>query len=160
MVSPIFRELAGPFWPFFPFEESRYLYERGGRRLLDAWDHVCGQATESGNAEELHAARDDYQSALLAHLKILDGLLILAMRFEGEYRHPEIAKLVAHERDELQMHYNSLFPRWQTLEDLEAILLERISLPNDRLKALAAKNPPPQAWYDEHEAPRRRSKRK
>ncbi len=34
------------------------------------------------------------------------------------------------------------------LDDLEVILLERVSLSNDQLKELAAKCPP-QAWYDE-----------
>jgi hypothetical protein len=52
-------------------------------------------------------------------------------------------------RSLLQKHYDSLFPRWQTLEDLEAILLERISIPNEQLKELAAKYPPPPAWYEE-----------
>lgn len=149
MVSPVLRELAGPFRPFFPFEEPWYFYERGGRHLLHAWDQVCRQAIESGNAEVLHAARDDYQTFLLAHLKILDGLLILATRFEGEYRHIKIDKLTANTRDELQKHYDSLFPRWQTLEDLEGILLERISLSNEQLKASAAKYPPPAAWYNQ-----------
>jgi hypothetical protein len=159
MASPVLRELAGPFRPFFPFEEPWYVYERGGKHLLHAWDHVSRQAIESGNAEELHAVRDDYQTFLHGHLKILDGLSILATRFNGEYRHPEIAGFVKRARDDIQKHYDSLFPRWQTLEDLEAILLERISLPNDRLKELAAKYPPPQSWYDEDETPRRRKKR-
>ena len=153
MVTPVLRELAGPFRPFFPFEEPWYHYERGGRHLLHAWDDVCRQAIASGSAEELHAAREGYQTFLLAHLKILDGLQILATRFEGEHHHPEIDKLVSRTREQLQKHYDSLFPQWQTLEDLEAILLERISLPNAQLKELAAQNPPPQKWYDEAEIP-------
>lgn len=153
MVSPVIRELAGPFRPFFPFEEPWYFHQRDARHLLDAWNHVCRRATETGSAEELHAARDDYQAFLLAHLKILDGLLTLSTRFEGEHPHAEIARLLAPTRERLQKHYDSLFPRWQTLEDLEAILLERVSLPSDQLKALAAKHPPPQSWYDEADAP-------
>ena len=144
MVTPVLRELAGPFRPFIPFEYAR--------DVSDAWERVCRQATQSGSAEELHAAHDDYQAFLLAHLKILDGWLTLLGRFPREYP-PGLAQDFTSIREELQKHYDSLFPRWHTLEDLEAILLERISLPNDQLKTLAAKNPPPQSWYDEAETP-------
>jgi hypothetical protein len=144
MVTPVLRELAGPFRPFIPFEYAQY--------VSDAWDRVCRQATQGGNAEELHLTRDDYQTFLLAHLKILDGWLTLLSRFPREYP-PGFAEDFASIRDQLQKHHDSLFPRWQTLEDLEAILLERVSLSNDQLKALAAKNPPPQSWYDEAQTP-------
>ncbi len=144
MVTPTLRELAGPFRPFIPFEYAR--------DVSDAWDRVCRNATQSGSAEELHAARDDYQMLLLAYLKILDGWLTLLSRFPCEYP-PGFAEEFTSIRDQLQKHYDSLFPRWQTLENLEAILLERISLPNEQLKELAKKNPPPQAWYDEANEP-------
>jgi hypothetical protein len=153
MVTPMLRELAGPFRPFFLFDEPWFLYERNARHVTDAWDHVCRQAIQTGSAEELHAIRDDYQSILLAHLKILDGCLILLSRLQGEYPHERFAERLPLFRDALQKHYDALFPRWQTLDDLEAMLLERASLPNDQLKALAAKYPPPQAWYDETDAP-------
>lgn len=153
MVTPLLRELAGPFPPFFRFEEPWFLHDRNVRRLQDAWNHVCGQAIRGGSAEELHAARDDYQAILLGHLKILDGCLALVSRFEGEFPEAELAERFAQTRNELQKHYDALFPRWQTIDDLEAMLLERASLPNDQLKELAAKHPPPQAWYDEADAP-------
>ncbi|QJW95604.1 hypothetical protein [Frigoriglobus tundricola] len=148
MVTPMLRELTGPFPPFFHFEGPWFLHERSARHLIDAWDHVCQRAIQEGNAEDLHAARDDYQAVLLAHLKILDGYLLLLDRFAGEYPTEFVDRLIPG-RDRLQKHYDALFPRWQTIDDLEAMLLERISLPNDRLKALAEKYPPPQAWYDE-----------
>ena len=144
MVSPVLRELAGPFRPFIPFEYAQ--------NVSDAWARACRQATEIGDADELHAARDDYQAAMLAHLRILDGWLTLLSRFPREYP-PGFAERMTSGREQLQKHYDSLFPRWQTLEDLEAILLERVSVPNDQLKALAAENPPPQSWYDEADAP-------
>ena len=151
MVTPMLRELAGPFHPFFPFEEPWFLYERGARHLIDAWNHVCREAIQNGSAEELHATRDDYHAVLLGHLKILDGYLMLSGRFGEGHFHPE---RLTRFRDQLQAHYDALFPRWQTLDDLEGILLERISPSNDQLKALAATHPPPQAWYDEiNEAP-------
>jgi hypothetical protein len=143
------RELAGSVPPFFHRDERWFLHERDTRRLRDAWDRVCDRAIQNGSAEELHAARNDYQAVLLAHLKILEGYSVLLTRFDGPHPDAALADRLAHTRDELQTHYDWLFPRWQTLDDLEAILLERISLPNDRLKTLAAKCPPPPAWYDE-----------
>ena len=149
MVTPMLRELAGRFPPLFPFEEMRFLRDRGVRHLLDAWDNACRQAIRDGAAEELHAVRDDYQAILLGHIKILDGYLLLVSRFEPEQgRNERLARF----RDDLQKHYDALFPRWQTLDDLEAMLLERISPSNEQLKALAANSPPPQAWFDgDHE---------
>lgn len=151
MVTPMLRELAGRFPPFYQFEEMWFLHDRGARHLTDVWNHVCREAIQNGSAEELHATRDDYQAVLLGHLKILDGYLMLSGRFNDERFH---AERMTRFRDQLQAHYDALFPRWQTLDDLEAILLERISLTNDQLKALAVTHPPPQAWYDEiNEAP-------
>ena len=77
MVTPLLRELAGPFRPFIPFGYAR--------DVSDAWERARRQATENGRAEELHSARDDYQALLLAHLKILDGWLMLLRRFPREY---------------------------------------------------------------------------
>ena len=150
MVTRMLHELAGPDLPF-RFEEPWLLQERNVQRLIAAWDHICRQAIQNGSAETLHAAREDYQTVIQGYLKILDGYLTLLSRFEGEHPHAEFAERVTRSSDQLQRHYDSLFPRWQTLEDLEAILLERISLPNDQLKALAAKYPPPQSWYNETE---------
>lgn len=144
MVTPLLRELAGPFRPVIPFEHAQ--------DVSDAWERACRRATQSGDAEELHAARDDYHAALSAHLKILDGWLTLLSRFPREYP-PGFAQRMTASRDQLQKHYDALFPRWQTIDDLEAMLLERISLSNDQLKELAAKRTPPQAWYDEADAP-------
>jgi hypothetical protein len=140
MVTALLRELAGPFQPIIPFE---YAHE-----VTRAWNRACDAATRTGCADDLHAARDDYQTALLAHLKILDGWFTLLDRFPHEF--PDgFAERMASNREALQRHYDALFPRWQTIDDLEALLLERASLPNARLKALAAAHAPPQAWYDE-----------
>ena len=146
MVTRLLRELA-PYPPFFPLEEWWFDCERAPR-LVDAWDRVCDEAIQNGSAEDLHAARDDYHAVLLGQLKILDGYTLLLGRFESRYP-SGLAERISRTRDQLQEHFNFLFPRWQTLDDLEAILLERVSLPNDQLKALAKSNPPPQAWYDE-----------
>lgn len=153
MVTPLLRELAGPFPARFLFERPWYVHERSARELTHAWDRTCDRALRTGSAEELHTTRDDYQVILLSHLKILDGYIALLNQFQGDIPGAEFAERFEHTRDELQKHYDALFPRWQTIDDLEAILLERASLPNDQLKELAAKYPPPQSWYDEADAP-------
>lgn len=148
MATAVLRELAGPY-PRVWFEEPWFLYERTERGLTDGWERVARKALADGSAEELHAARDDYEAVLLGHLKILDGYLLISNRFGEEGPLADVAGRVAGARDRLRKHYDSLFPRWKTLDDLEAILLELTSVPHDRLKELAAQYPPDPSWYKE-----------
>ncbi len=149
MVTALLRELAGPYPPFFPFEELWHLYHHAPQHLVSAWENACRRALQTGDAEELHATRNDYQALLLGHLKVLDGHLMLFQCFLNEYPHRQFEERMRRTRDALQRHYDALFPRWQTIDDLEALLLERASISNEQLKALAAAHAPPQAWYDE-----------
>lgn len=148
MVTPVLRELAG-LCPPLPFKDSWFLPDDIAQRFTTAWEQIRRRVIQSGSAEELHATRDDYQAALLGYLKILDGYLTVMSRFRSEDSHRELLERITLNRDQLQKHHDSLFPRWQTLADLEAILLEQISLPNEQLKELAAKYPPPPGWYNE-----------
>jgi hypothetical protein len=50
---------------------------------------------------------------------------------------------------ELRKQYDALLVRWQTLDDLTQILIEKFSLPAEKLRELAAKYPPPQSWFEE-----------
>jgi hypothetical protein len=138
----------------FDVEGWSYLFleERLHRRILDAWQRACAECLRTGLAEPLHASRDDYQSMLLAYLKILDAQSVLFCLWETEELFPpELIRDIATARESLQKHYDSLFPRWQTLEDLEGILLEPLTPSNDRLLKLAERYQPPQAWYDDHD---------
>lgn len=147
MVRPVLRELTHLHREFF-FREPWFLYRRAGQHWKRAWQDVARRSLETGSGDELHTARGDYRAALLAHLKILDGLHVLAIQL-NDFPPPEFGDDLAAVRGELQSHYDSLFPRWQTLDDLEAILLEQFSVPNERLTALAATHAPRQSWYDE-----------
>jgi hypothetical protein len=69
--------------------------------------------------------------------------------FNGDSDQKASIERIVSVKEKLEKHYHWLFPRWQTLEDLEAILLERISLPNEALKQLAVKYPPLPKWYNE-----------
>ncbi|MGL6072636.1 MAG: hypothetical protein ACRC8S_00615 [Fimbriiglobus sp.] len=125
------------------------MLEKGlGRRVAEAWQRACQESLRTGLAEPLHTSRKSYQSTLLAHLKILDGYSELINLSETD-DHLELLREVESDRAELQKHYDSLFPRWQTLEDLEGILLEPLTLSNERLLKLSEKYPPPQSWYDD-----------
>ena len=128
--------------------EPWWLYERMGRELLDAWDRVCKERLDAGDAEPLHDVRDEYLRVLLAHMKIIDGYLSLLDRDDSP-RATAHADQVRATHQLLQQHHDKLFPRWQTLDDLEGILLAPLTPNNEALKALAAKSPPPQSWYDE-----------
>jgi hypothetical protein len=145
MVTPVLRELAGT---NLAQPSPGKLLEDVALRLTTAWEKTCHRAITTGNAEELHATRDDYQATLLGYLKILDGWLTVMSRFPGEYSEQSL-KAVSLNQEQLQQHYGFLFPRWQTLDDLDAILLERVAIPNERLNSLAAKFPPPSSWYEE-----------
>lgn len=148
MVASVLHELADPYPPL-PSKEWWFLFEGVVQHLPTAWEQTCSRIIQTASAEELQATRDDYHAALLGYLKILDGCLAVMSRFNGDDSNKDLLNRISLSRDELQKHYDSLFPRWQTLDNLEAILLERISLPNEQLKDLAAKYPPPAAWYDE-----------
>jgi hypothetical protein len=147
IANAMLQELFGPY-PFLWFMEPWFWLDR---HLIDAWERACSKSLKTGDAEPLHSAHEDYQIVLLGQMKILDGHLMLVDRLGDDYDLPpgEIRKRMLEVRDDFQKHYDSLFPRWQTLEDLAGILLERITPSNDRLKELAQKYPPPQSWSDE-----------
>jgi hypothetical protein len=137
MVTPVLHELAS-LSPPLPYREAWFLPGHITQRLITAWDQTCQRITQTGSTEELHAIREDYQATLLGYLKILDGYLAVMSYFLVDEPEGLLLNRFKTNRFLLQKHYDSLFPRWQTLEDLEAILLERISIPNEQLKELAA----------------------
>ena len=146
MVAAPVREL------FEPFSRTRQPEpwvrpELIGESLVSAWDRVSADTLQDGDADPLHATRDDDRSGLLAALQLLDGYLTLSAR-SGDP-----ADRLRASRDTLQKHSDSLFPRWQTLDDLEGILLERITPSREERLELVKRFPPPQAWYDETENP-------
>lgn len=147
MVKPILHALVEPS-PWLGLPEPWSRFHRHGRRWKLAWDEAAQRAIQTGDAGELHAVRDDYEAVLRGHLKMIDGYLLVSDRFNGGIPHPEFLERLAETRDELRKHYDSLFPRWQTLEDLEAILLASVSPGHERLKSLAAAHTPPESWYD------------
>ena len=147
MVSSVLRELAGPY-PLLPFiQEPWFLREPLARHLISAWEQTSRRVAHDGTAEELHASRGDYEIVLLGYLKILDGYRTLMGRFGGEPQE-EVVSHIGLCLDQLQKHYDSLFPRWQTLDDLQMMLHERYSYSPEQLRALLIQSPPPRNWQD------------
>lgn len=150
MSAGLIRELYAPY-PFYRLREPWLLYEHAGRHVLRAWERVCADALGTGDAEPLHQVRERYQTALLGHLKVLDGYLMLLTGAQEPFDTPpnEHHDLLGTSRDEIRKHYDALFPRWQTLEDLEGILLDRITPSNEALTELAKRSPAPASWYEQ-----------
>jgi hypothetical protein len=140
MVATPVRELFAPFSPDFWAPAANL-----GESLVRAWDKVCADTLASGDAEPLHTTRDTYRAGLSAALATLDGYQSIADGSDDS----DAAERIGRSREQLLRHYDSLFPRWQTLDDLEGILLERITPTREELKELAKRYPPPQAWYDD-----------
>jgi hypothetical protein len=119
-------------------------------KLRELWNRTSREAAEGRRIEVLHAARDDYQSLLRGHLRLLEDYLTLAelhQRMMGA--DPAWVVELTQAVDDLKNLYGELFPRWQTVEDLHQLLIEKFSLPADKLRELAAKNPPPASWVEE-----------
>ena len=120
--------------------------------LATDWDRLCREAVRAGRVPELHAARGDVQALFHAHLQILDGCLTVADRLGGP---PAEADRLAAVRADIQRLHDGLFPRWQSEDDLDDILVDLLSIPNERLIALAQGSPPPVWWWADDDDPSR-----
>ncbi|MCI0702195.1 MAG: hypothetical protein L0241_14015 [Planctomycetia bacterium] len=78
------------------------------------------------------------------------GLLDLHARLTERDLSPHYArKELSQVIEELVKLRENIFSDWRTADDLANILVEKFSLPAEKLKELAAKYPPPQSWYEE-----------
>ena len=118
--------------------------------LRDLWERTSRDAAANRKVDDLHAARDAYRALLQGHLRLLEDYLSVAELHQlhmgsASKRIAELRRAV----DDLRQLHDELFPRWQTLDDLHAILTQKLTLPNAKLDELAAKHSPPQSWYEE-----------
>lgn len=118
--------------------------------LRELWERTSRDAAATRKVEELHAARDAYRALLQGHLRLLEDYLSVAQLHQLHLGPPSerISELRRAVENLRQLH-DELFPRWQTLDDLQAILTKKFTLPAAKLDELAAKSPPPQSWLDE-----------
>ncbi|HET6574779.1 MAG TPA: hypothetical protein VFG68_14335 [Fimbriiglobus sp.] len=122
--------------------------------LRGQWERTSREAARTRTIDELHAARGEYHALLNGHLRLVEeyrSLTEVHQRVFGS--DPAWAAELKQAAGELRKLYDELFPRWQTREDLTGILIDKFTLPNAALIALAEKHPPPPSWYDETDDP-------
>jgi hypothetical protein len=146
MLRDLFRPHAMADFPGPFASRARQVVEE----LRSDWDRTCRDAAENRRIEDLHAAREDYQSLLKGHLRLLEDYLSLTELHQRAFGSntlwiDELNRAVS----ELRNLYDELFPRWKTSQDLAQLLIEKFSLSNEQLQTLALKQPPPQSWYEE-----------
>src|SRR5947208_1685385 len=96
--------------------------------LRDLWERTCRAAAEARKVEELHAVRDEYHALLKGHIRLLDEYRTLTELHQRAFGpNPARTAELDEARAELHSLYDSLFPRWQTLDDLYQILIEKFS---------------------------------
>jgi hypothetical protein len=107
------------------------------------------------DARQVHELRSAFFFALDRDIELIRTILqilpqatqLAGASFPNSERLPSIRK-------ELEDFREILDERWQTLEDVEAMIAsEKIALTEDRLRELAVKYPPPQSWFEETEKP-------
>lgn len=123
-------------------------YESGVHLSLELWEDLCEEALRKGDAAPLHAQRDSCESFLRSGLENIDACLRVTEGHADPATGVLRARLTAL-RDQLATKYSELFPKWQTVEDLEEILLTPRIPPLDVRIGLARRFPPPQSWFDE-----------
>lgn len=150
MAATLLRELFRPrAMDDFPGPFARRARETA-EQLRELWDRTSRDAALNRRLDDLHAARDDYHALLLGHLRLLQDYLALSKLHQRAFDSDpiwldELDRAVA----QLKGLYDELFPRWNTAADLHQLLVERFSLPADKLRELAAKSPPPTSWAEE-----------
>ena len=123
-------------------------YEHGVHLSLKLWEDLCEEALRTGDAAPLHAQRDSCESFLRGGLENID----VCLRVTEGHADPATGVLrvrLTALRDQLATKHGELFPKWQTVEDLEDILLAHITPNHEAFVELANRFPPPQSWYDE-----------
>ncbi len=118
-------------------------------RLEETWARLCELAIAAG-LEVLHPRRDQIAENFAVKAEMVRRGIDLASRMELLLGHPlDGADRLRGAAEQLQQFKVSVLDRWQSPDDLAEMLIEKIHLPIEYLDALAAKNPPPQSWYDE-----------
>jgi hypothetical protein len=115
-------------------------------RLRRDWHRLCLTVAEAGPGRiaELHSGRDEYRKVYEGYLETLDGFQGLA-----EAVGSPLAARFRQAAEQLRQLKDEVFGGWNTQEDLEHKLVAELSIPQEVLRELAAKYPPPQSWYDE-----------
>jgi DNA repair exonuclease SbcCD ATPase subunit len=114
------------------------------------WERTSRDAAENRRIQELHETREDYQTLLKGHLRLLEDYLRLTELHQRLFgSNPLWTEELNQAVEELKKLHDELFPRWKTSEDLAQLLIEKYTPTPDQLRSLALKNPPPISWLEE-----------
>lgn len=99
-------------------------------------------------AAELHEGREEYR-------RIYDDYIGVAERYQAlaEAAGSPLAAEFESVAEAIRQQRDDLFGRWRTLDDLYQVLIKDLTPSAERLKAFAARSPPPQSWFDETDDP-------
>ena len=122
-------------------------------RLRPRWE-LYKQAGWKGQVEQVHARRRDLLRSFEARLRQFAQAIRMASsaasltsrEVPGSERLPAAIQ-------ELTALKEEVFGKWNTLEDLEQILVETYPLSAEQFDSLAMKYCPPAEWYQQEEQP-------
>ena len=113
------------------------------------WRLVC-RAVVAGSVDLVHQKRARFLELLRGRAEVLKRVCQAAQRARKTI--PEVDELLS-EVVTIDRLYDRLNRRWQDADSLEYLVAEEIGPSSEELKAMAARNPPPQAWYDQDDDP-------
>ena len=115
------------------------------------WTQKKDQALESDDgAKKLHESRAQVVERFQSRTEWVKKLKYFDEKHRTKLGEPLVdAKSFLvwdQQHDEFQ---RDVLDRWQTLDDLEEILLDPYRIPIDTLRDIAVKSRPPQSWFDD-----------
>lgn len=108
---------------------------------MTSWNRAVRDTLASGDVEALHSSRDDYARYLRGLRTVVDGYRLLTQPRSSDL-HVDWNEL----SKRLQDHEQSLFPRWDSLESLETMLLETIAPSKTSMTEAVKRCAPVETW--------------
>jgi len=120
------------------------------QQLAANWRTLARTVADTKRVEQLHEERGEYQSIVRGGIDQLNSFAELCRHLAANNSPPPafLAEVELALADVRGFHDN-LFAKWQTLDDLYALVVQEIPVPTERLKAYAEAHPIPQSWHDE-----------
>jgi hypothetical protein len=119
------------------------------KEVLELWRSIC-RVVIAGDTGLVHAKRERILEMLRARAEVLKRVCKAAQRTGKAI--PDLDRLLTDSATIERLH-EKLTRRWQDAESLEYLVAEEIGPSGEQLKALAAKHPPTQAWFDQDDDP-------
>ena len=117
--------------------------------LTPFWEKVSASARKWG-ADELHSLRDKVELVWRAKASLLADVELIGNRIvRATGQTPRAWSNLEQSRKLIAEFESNILNRWQSLDDLEEILLGPMQLSQEQCIELAKRFPPPQSWYEE-----------